>query len=92
LDNDIKEINNSSEYFRYHIKEDELIRLNKGGPTGATVEIIGKKGSPSIYLRLTGVSAAVQPVQVGVSISGGQIQPTDKNLSEFLINVLKPVE
>lgn len=88
----VKEIKNSSEYFKYQLKDGEKIKLSKGGSIGTILNIDGEENRPALYFRLSGLSTGVQPVTAGVSFNAGQIHATDRNLSEFLLLVLNIVE
>ena len=88
----VKEIKNTTEYFKYQLKNGEKVILSKGDAIGPIMTIDGEKDRSALYFRVSGFNAGVQPVPMGVTFNSGQIHPTDKNLSEFLSLILKSIE
>lgn len=92
LNGRIIEINNSKDYFRYDIKEKEIVKLSKGGVLKTSMEIEGDRNRLPLYLRVTNSSAGFQPVTGMVTYSNGDFQIVDGNEARFIIKVLRLIE
>lgn len=87
----LKEVQNTAEFFSYTYKEGEHIKISKGRSLGSSLQFIGERGTPAIYLKIGGANVAIQPVVNGAIAQAGNISPMDKSLGEFLIHVLNPI-
>lgn len=90
--NDEQKELSGGKYLTYELSEGEKIKISKGGLTGATAWLTGKKDEQSTYLSLTGFGlgpSVPPPGTIGLSFNTGRIYPMDKNLGELLTLILE---
>ena len=81
----------SGTYYKYTIKKDGLVKINKGGFTGTTVTVTWQEDNLCKFYTLSGFGLKPKPTQPGadISFSLGRLQSVDTNIGLLIIGILK---
>lgn len=80
-------------FYKQAIKEGQIIKVSKGGITGAAVWIKGEENKRANFLTLSGFGLGGGPVPPGVmgaSFNTGRINFVNGNLGHLLVTLLTP--
>jgi hypothetical protein len=90
--NSIKQELKAGSFARYELTEEqEQLKINKGGMTGATMWLKWQENKPATFLTLTGFGLGGGEVPygtVGMSFNTGRIYTIDGNLGHLLVQLM----
>lgn len=85
----------SGTYYKHSMKENEEVKINKGGFSGSTLFYKWKPNRPASFITLTGFGLGGGPVPTGVmgaSFNTGRIYFIDGDLGHLLAQLLTKAE
>lgn len=88
---DVKKEFKSGTYLAYTLEKEKVLKLSKGGMTGATAKLKYKENKPAIFLTVSGfgLGGALPSGVVGLSFNTGRITVIDHNLGYLLTYLLE---